>query len=420
MGELGRLAESAGAKVLASVVQERAAPTPPLHFGRGKVDEVKELASGLGATLLISDDPLTPIQERNLARALKIRVIDRTALILDIFAQRARTSEGKLQVELAQLTYLLPRLVGQWAHLERLGGGIGTRGPGETQLESDRRVIRRRIGQIGEALRDVQRHRRLLREHRRDVGLSVVALVGYTNAGKTTLMNRLAGAEGRTADRLFVTLDPAARLVAPPGRAPFVLTDTVGFIRKLPTQLVAAFKATLEELQEAALLLHVTDASHPRAREHMAAVHHILGELDLEPRPSLVVLNKMDRVVEADGLTRELLEEGAVPVSALSGAGLDALVRRVDGMLRAGRVRCRLRVPYARVGILGAVYERGRVVARRDGAHEIDLEAELPSSLLGLVAPYRVTGSEESDGGERARDARAPEAGTPMQEATRW
>src|SRR5262245_17002521 len=295
MEELARLAESAGADVLASVLQEREAPTPPLHFGRGKVDEVRDLAKRLGATLLISDDPLTPIQERNLSRAVGVRVIDRTALILDIFAQRARTSEGKLQVELAQRTYLLPRLVGQWSHLERLGGGIGTRGPGETQLESDRRVIRRRIGQIHADLRDVQRHRRLLREHRRDVGLPVVALVGYTNAGKTTLLNRLAGADGRTADQLFVTLDPAARLVNRSGRAPFLLTDTVGFIQKLPTQVVAAFKATLEELGEADLLLHVVDTSHPRAPEQMAAVHQVLGELDLEAKPILTALNKVDR-----------------------------------------------------------------------------------------------------------------------------
>src|SRR5262249_43540100 len=292
MEELSRLADSAGAEVLASVVQERSAPNPRLHFGKGKVDEVRTLARALGAGLLISDDSLTPVQERNLTRALDLRVIDRTALILDIFAQRARTSEGKLQVELAQLTYLLPRLVGQWAHLERLGGGIGTRGPGETQLESDRRVVRRRIGQIHEALEGVQRHRRLLRTHRRDVGLSVVALVGYTNAGKTTLLNRIAGASAPTADQLFVTLDPAARLVSGGGRAPFVLTDTVGFIQKLPTQLVAAFKATLEELEDAQLLLHVVDVSHLHAREHMSAVYRVLEELGLEDRPALTVMNK--------------------------------------------------------------------------------------------------------------------------------
>ena len=288
MEELSRLAETAGAEVLASVIQERTERNPRLHFGKGKVEEVRDLARALGAGLLISDDSLSPVQERNLTRALDLRVIDRTALILDIFAQRARTSEGKLQVELAQLTYLLPRLVGQWAHLERLGGGIGTRGPGETQLESDRRVVRRRIAQIHEALEDVQRHRRLLRTHRRDVGLSVAALVGYTNAGKTTLLNRIAGASAPTADQLFVTLDPAARLVSGGGRAPFVLTDTVGFIQKLPTQLVAAFKATLEELEDAQLLLHVVDVSHPRAREHMSAVYRVLEELGLEDRPVLI------------------------------------------------------------------------------------------------------------------------------------
>ena len=404
MEELTRLAETAGAEVLTSVVQERTAPTPPLHFGRGKVEEIKDLAAARGATLLISDDPLTPIQERNLQRAVGVRVIDRTALILDIFARRARTSEGKLQVELAQLTYLLPRLVRQWAHLERLGGGIGTRGPGETQLESDRRVVRRRIGQIHEALRGVQRHRRLLREHRREVGLPVVALVGYTNAGKTTLLNRLAGATAPTADQLFVTLDPAARLVTGPGRAAFVLTDTVGFIQKLPTQLVAAFKATLEELEAADLLLHVVDVSQVRAREQMIAVDGVLRELGLDRRPTLVVMNKVDRLTERDGLLRELASEGGVPVSARSGEGLDALGRRIEGALRGTRRRWRVRLPYERAGVLGVLYERGRVVSREDRADGIWLDVELPHGLAGLVIPYRVEGEggqeNDSEGGQ--------------------
>jgi GTP-binding protein HflX len=416
MEELSRLAESAGADVLASVVQERSAPNPRLHFGKGKVDEVRALARALGATLLISDDPLTPVQERNLTRGLDLRVIDRTALILDIFAQRARTSEGKLQVELAQLTYLLPRLVGQWAHLERLGGGIGTRGPGETQLESDRRVVRRRIGQIHEALQDVQRHRRLLRAHRRDVGLPVVALVGYTNAGKTTLLNRIAGASAPTADRLFVTLDPAARLVSGGGGAPFVLTDTVGFIQKLPTQLVAAFKATLEELEEAQLLLHVVDVSHPHAREHMAAVYRVLEELGLEDRPVLPVMNKIDRLVERNGLLRELLTEGGVAISARTGEGLDTLLARVDDTLRATRSACRLRVPYERGGILSRVYTRGRVLGREDRPDGIWLDVEVPRALEGLVRPYRVS---ESDGAGAlvVASGRPARRGTTLQEA---
>ncbi len=390
--ELARLAESAGARVVATVLQERGAPSPSLYFGRGKVEEVRELAAALGARLLISDDPLTPVQERNLQRMVGIRVIDRTALILDIFAQRARTSEGQLQVELAQLTYLLPRLVGQWAHLERLGGGIGTRGPGETQLESDRRVIRRRIGQIHGELRDVQRHRRLLRAHRRELGLPVVALVGYTNAGKSTLLNRLAGAAVPTADRLFVTLDPTARVVSGPGRAPFVLTDTVGFIQKLPPQLVAAFKATLEELAEADLLLHVVDVSHPRAREQMAAVHGVLDELALAAKPTLVALNKIDRLPERDGFLRQLEAEGKIPISALSGEGLPALLRAVDAALRSLRVTCRVRVPYRGAGVLQALYERGRVRGREDRADGIWLDVEVPRALAGLVAPYRVDG----------------------------
>jgi GTP-binding protein HflX len=343
-------------------------------------------------------------------------VIDRTALILDIFAQRARTSEGKLQVELAQLTYLLPRLVGQWAHLERLGGGIGTRGPGETQLESDRRVIRRRIGQIHEALQDVQRHRRLLRAHRRDIGLPVVALVGYTNAGKTTLLNRIAGASAPTADQLFVTLDPAARLVSGGGRAPFVLTDTVGFIQKLPTQLVAAFKATLEELADAQLLLHVVDASHPHAREHMSAVYHVLGELGLEDRAALTVMNKIDRLPEPSGLLRELEAEGGVAASARTGEGLGTLLTRIDDTLRDTRSACRLRVPYERVGILSRVYARGRVLRREDRPDGIWLHVEVPRALEGLVKPYRVAGT---DGAAARGPARVWSAsrGTTLQEA---
>ena len=392
LDELGRLAESAGAEVVGRITQERQAPTPKLYFGKGKVDELKASSEREGANLMISDDALSPVQERNLGGSLGLKVIDRTALILDIFAQRARTMEGKLQVELAQLSYLLPRLIGQWKHLERLGGGIGTRGPGETQLESDRRMIRHRIEKIRGELGRVRVHRRLLRDRRKSAGVPVVALVGYTNAGKTTLLNHLTGSEHTAADRLFVTLDPAARLVSRPSRAPFILTDTVGFIRKLPHQLVAAFKATLEELEEADVLLHVVDASHPGLEEQMEAVDTLLGELELGNRPTIVVLNKVDRL-EADAALGALVDRfDAVAVSARTGEGMEALLDRIERALRPGVERVRLRIPYRDGTALAQCYERGRVLSRSDGVDGIEVEVELPRRLIGPLEPYRQAG----------------------------
>jgi GTPase len=391
LDELGRLAESAGAEVVGRVTQDRPSPAPGLYFGRGKVEEIKSWSSRREADLMIADDPLSPIQERNLGTSTGLRVIDRTALILDIFAQRARTMEGKLQVELAQLSYLLPRLVGQWRHLERLGGGIGTRGPGETQLESDRRMIRHRIQKIRGELGRVRVHRRLLRERRRATGDPVVALVGYTNAGKTTLFNRLTGAARVAADRLFVTLDPAARQVSGPEHARFILTDTVGFIRKLPHQLVAAFKATLEELAEADVLVHVVDASHPQLDEQVAAVDSLLGELDLGERPTIVALNKMDRV-EGEAPLRGLLERfDGVAVSALTGEGIDRLLDRIGRVLQPGMVRVSLLIPYRDGPALALCYERGRVLDRVDDGDGIRVEVELPVRLLARVAGYRAS-----------------------------
>ena len=390
LDELGRLAESAGAEVVGRVTQERQAPTPQLYFGKGKVDELKASSEREGANLMISDDPLSPVQERNLGGSLGLKVIDRTALILDIFAQRARTMEGKLQVELAQLSYLLPRLVGQWKHLERLGGGIGTRGPGETQLESDRRMIRHRIEKIRGELGRVRVHRRLLRDRRKAAGVPVVALVGYTNAGKTTLLNHLTGAGHTAADRLFVTLDPAARVVSRPSRAPFILTDTVGFIRKLPHQLVAAFKATLEELEEADVLLHVVDASHPGLDEQMEAVESLLGELELGDRPTIVALNKVDRLA-ADAALDALVDRfDGVAVSARTGEGMDALLDRIERALRPGVERVSLRIPYREGTALAQCYERGRVLSRSDEVDGIVLEVELPRRLLGPLKPYQL------------------------------
>jgi GTP-binding protein HflX len=389
LAELERLAVAAGAVVVERVVQERAAPTPGLYFGRGKVDELGALARARSADLLISDDALTPVQERNLTEAVGVKVIDRTALILDVFAQRARTSEGKLQVELAQLSYLLPRLVGQWSHLERLGGGIGTRGPGETQLEADRRVIRRRLIQVRRELDRVRVHRGLQRERRSRAGLPVVALVGYTNAGKTSLLNRLTGAGFPAADEPFVTLDPAARLCAADGCQPFVLTDTVGFVRKLPPQLVAAFRATLEELEDADVLLHVVDASSPAMAEQMAAVESLLAELELRSRPTVLAFNKTD-ALPADTDLAAVASGDGIPVSAVTGDGIGELLARIDQALRPRSEVLQLEIPYGRGEPLALCYARGRVFTRSDEPSGIRLEVELPRYLVAAVAPYRV------------------------------
>jgi GTPase len=338
LDELAALVTAAGAEVAARVIQERPARTPALYVGRGKIEEIGEMARAQGANLFVSDDALSPVQERNISETSGLKVIDRTALILDIFAQRARTAEGKLQVELAQLTYLLPRLVGQWKHLERLGGGIGTRGPGETQLETDRRIIQKRVQRIRRDLEGVQTHRRLQRKGRRRSGVPVVALVGYTNAGKTTLMNRLTGSQLHAADQLFVTLDPAARLVNSGIGKPFVLTDTVGFIRKLPHELVAAFRATLEELTEADVLLHVVDASQPALDDHLAAVESLLEELEVGDRPTILVLNKLDRVESTASLeTLMASRPRVVGVSAATGKGIESLLAAIQAALRPAR-----------------------------------------------------------------------------------
>jgi GTP-binding protein HflX len=389
--ELAGLAAAAGATVAERVIQERASATPSLYFGSGKVEELAESARANGANLLICDDPLSPIQERNLTQALGIKVIDRTALILDIFAQRARSAEGKLQVELAQLTYLLPRLVGQWKHLERLGGGIGTRGPGETQLESDRRVIRHRVQKLKRELQGVQAHRRLQRASRRRAGVPVVALVGYTNAGKTTLLNRLTGSRLTAADQLFVTLDPAARLVERTGRRPFILTDTVGFIRKLPHELVAAFRATLEELTEADVLAHVVDASHPAIEEHMAAVESLLGELEVADRPTVLALNKIDRLDEAQAGAVMAGRRAAVAVSAVTGEGIETLLDAIEKALPASAALT-LRIPHGDGAALALCYERGRVLSRVNEPGFVTVEVELPRPVLASLAPYRVEG----------------------------
>src|SRR5574337_153126 len=334
--ELARLAESTGATVAGTILQERDAPDPRYLIGKGKAQEMKAQWGGT-VDLLVMDEELSGSQQRNLEELIGWKTVDRPLLILDIFAQRARSREGKLQVELAQLDYLLPRLVGRGVDLSRLGGGIGTRGPGETKLETDRRTIRRRMAKIREELTKVRRHRALLRRPRKRHAIPIVALVGYTNAGKSTLFNALTHSGVRTDDALFVTLDPILRRVTTAGGFSFLLSDTVGFIRRLPAQLVTAFKATLEELDEADLLLHTIDASHPQMMEQKQAVDTILMELGLSAKPIVEVFNKIDLLATEIGpsFVSGKTMVPRVTVSALTGFGLDRLREVVHQALLA-------------------------------------------------------------------------------------
>jgi GTP-binding protein HflX len=297
--ELEELAGSAGARVVGKIVQQLPAPSHDLYVGRGKIQDLLVLKEKNPYSVIILDDELSPSQQRNLEAALEVKVIDRAALILDIFARRARTREGRLQVELAQHQYLLPRLAGQWSHLERLGGGIGTRGPGESQLETDRRLIRKKIQRLQEQTEDIRRRRARYRQQRQKSRIPVVALVGYTNAGKSTLLNTLCQADIYADDRLFATLDPTTRRLDLPDNTTALITDTVGFIRKLPPTIIDAFRATLEELSEASLLLHVVDLSSPDAAIQCQTVEDILGELGLADKPRLTVLNKIDLLLDS-------------------------------------------------------------------------------------------------------------------------
>jgi GTP-binding protein HflX len=335
--ELSYLAQTAGAKVVGKLAQKLEKPSRTYYLGKGKLEELIKLKEKCSYTVVIFNDELFPRQQRNLEDALDIKVIDRTALILDIFASRAHTREGQLQVELAQHQYLLPRLAGQWSHLERLGGGIGTRGPGESQLETDRRLIRRRIQRLQKQIEAVRRHRALYRQKRKESHIPVVALVGYTNAGKSTLLNALSRADVPVENKLFSTLDPVTRRLVLPDGKQFLLTDTVGFIHKLPPSIVAAFRATLEELSEADLLLHVVDITHKNAPEQLHTVQEILTELGLDKKPQLTLLNKMDVAVHSQDEMNKLatisdlkpLDDNTITVSALKGWGLNILIDKI-------------------------------------------------------------------------------------------
>jgi len=339
--ELSHLTKTAGANVVGTIAQRLEAPSPTYYIGKGKIEELIKLREQTHYDTVIFDDELSARQQRNLEEALAVKVIDRTTLILHIFARKARTHEGKLQVELARHQYLLPRLIGQWRHLERLGGGIGTRGPGESQLETDRRLIHKRINLLRHKIESVRKQRTLYRSRRRETGTPIVALVGYTNAGKSTLFNTLSKAGVTVDDRLFSTLDPVTRRLTLPGGQQFLITDTVGFIHKLPPSIIAAFHATLEELDEADLLLHVVDITHKNAANQCLAVESTLKELNLESKPRITVFNKLDVVLssEADmrGLTTVPQVEGGIVlpsgeyalISAAKGWGMGELLDKV-------------------------------------------------------------------------------------------
>ena len=394
LAEFRELVRSAGGEIAAEVMQRRPRPDPATLIGQGKVEEIAGIAASTQADLVLFDHDLSPTQLRNLEAALPCRVLDRTQLILDIFARHARTREGQLQVELAQLEYMLPRLTGRGKAMSQLGGGIGTRGPGETQLETDRRKIQRRIDQVKLDLDAVKRVRRQQRQRRESVPVPTVALVGYTNAGKSTLFNRLTGANVLQSSRMFATLDPKLRAIELPSKRRVLLSDTVGFIRNLPHTLVTSFRATLEEVEQAEVLLHVRDAASSYGQEQKAQVEKVLGELDALTKPRIEVLNKMDLLDahEREGLAqRESLHVAEVMVSAQTGEGMDDLLAAIDKALFSDPViEAELRVPQSDGAAL-AMIDGGMVVhSRKYQGNLVHIVASGPASLMGRLRKYRL------------------------------
>jgi GTP-binding protein HflX len=388
--ELSTLAITAGADVLQIFLQEKPKKDPAYYCGKGKLQEIKAYCGLKNVDLVLFDDPLTPAQMRNVEKILERKVLDRTQLILDIFAQRAKTAEGKLQVELAQIDYLLPRLTGKGIALSRLGGGIGTRGPGETKLEFDRRRLRNRRARLHRQLDHVQSVRRMQRSARTEIPVPTVALVGYTNAGKTTLFNRLTGSRSFTSPILFATLDPAIKRMQFSNRHTVLLSDTVGFIQKLPHELVAAFRATLEEVVQASLLLHVIDVSNPAVDEQIEAVQETIRELGVADKSILHVLNKIDLIDHGPVMLQSFRNRlgAVVAISAETGDGIEELVAWIARMLGQFWERVRLSIPLNQQSLISLLHEKGKIYNKEYVDGRIELDVELPKRLVERVRSY--------------------------------
>ncbi len=401
MAELARLAETAGLEVVGEITQRLERPHPATLIGKGKLQELRLLVEATQANVVIFDEELSPRQQRELEEALgeDVKVLDRTALILDIFAQRAHTKEGVLQVELAQYIYRLPRLTRAWTHLARQAGGaagrggiggVGLRGPGETQLEVDRREIKKRIAQLRRELEEVRLHRELYRQRRREVPVPVVSLVGYTNAGKSTLLNALTDSQVYADDKLFATLDPTTRRVKLPGGQEILLTDTVGFIQKLPPQLVAAFRATLEEIRDADVLIHVVDVTHSAAHSQIETVQQVLKDLGVSDIPTVLALNKVDLLSPEERVARVREFPNGVPISAARRWGLEELLSRVEDALRENLVPITVHIPYGKDDLVATFHRMGIVEDERYTEKGTWLRGRVPSNVAGWLAEYRV------------------------------
>lgn len=384
LDELGDLVKTAGAVPVGKVIQNREAMHPGTYVGKGKIEEIKELLWELGATGIVCDDELSPAQMNNLTELLETKVMDRTLVILDIFAGRASTSEGKIQVELAQLRYRQSQLTGAGKALSRLGGGIGTRGPGEKKLEIDRRLIKDRIAQLNRELKDVKRHRELTREQRKRNHVPVVAIVGYTNAGKSTLLNTLTDAGILEEDQLFATLDPTTRNLKLPSGQEILLTDTVGFIRKLPHHLIEAFRSTLEEAKYADIILHVVDASNPQMDEQMFVVYETLQRLEVMNKPVITAFNKMDRVGEAITV-RDFQADKIVQISAKSGENLEQLFTAVEEILREEKIHIERVFPYSESAKVQLIRKYGELLKEEFEEDGVHVEAYVPQEIYGRL-----------------------------------